>query len=101
MKKWLLLLFLGFITLTFSFAQVNKADKEWNETELIFLSSVEDMKPYDKLILLLKDGENELNQKRISLLQQKVKDTSDTVIKIRMYWLEAHVFEDIGKRGIP
>ena len=100
MKKWLLLLFLGFITLTFSFAQVNKADKEWNETELIFLSSVEDMKPYDKLILLLKDGENELNQKRISLLQQKVKDTSDTVIKIRMYWLEAHVFEDIGKRGI-
>jgi signal transduction histidine kinase len=99
MKKWLLLLFFGFITLTFSFAQ-NKADKEWNEIELIFLSSVEDMKPYDKLILLLRDGENELNQKRISSLQQKVKDTSDTEIKIRIYWLESHVLEDIGKRGV-
>lgn len=100
MKKWLLLLFFGIITLPFSFAQTDKADEEWNKIELSFLSSVESMQPYQTLIHLLSIGDSQLNKKRVSTLQQKIKDTTQVVIKIRAYWIEASFCEDIGKRGL-
>jgi signal transduction histidine kinase len=100
MKKWLLLLFFGIIMLPFSFAQTDRVDEEWNKTELIFLSSKEDIKPYEKLIELLEKGKNDLNQKRINSLYQKIKDTTQINIKIYFHWLEAHVYEDIEKRGL-
>lgn len=100
MKKWLLLLFFWIITLSFSFAQIDKADEEWNKTELIFLSSLEDMKPYEQLITLHEKGDNELNQKRINSLTEKIRETTPIPVKIRTYWLEAHFYEDIGKRGL-
>lgn len=97
MKKWLLVLFFGISTLPFSFAQV---DEEWNKTTSIFLSSEEDTKPYEKLVTLLANEKNELNQKRLQSLQKKIKDSTQIAIKTRFYWLEAHFFEDIGKRGL-
>ena len=86
--------------LPFSFAQINKADEEWNKTELAFLSSTENMESYEKLVYLLSNAENDLNQQRINSLQLKAKDTSNAIIKTRIYWLEAYVLEKIGKRGI-
>jgi signal transduction histidine kinase len=100
MKKWLLLLFFGIITLPLSFAQIDKADKEWNAIELIFLSSTENMQPYEELVDLLEKGKNELNEKRIKSLQQKIKDSTQIAIKIRFHWLEGYVYEAIGKRGL-
>ncbi len=99
MKKWLLLLFFGFITLPFSFAQLDKADEEWDKTELIFLSSLESIQPYYKLIDLLSKEENNLNQKRLNSLQEKIKETTPIPIKIRAYWIEGYFYEMIGKRG--
>lgn len=100
MKKWLLLLFFGFLFIPFSFAQNSKTNEEWDKTELIFLSSNEDMIAYDKLVHLLSKEDSKVNQKRINSLLKKVNDTSQKVIKIRTHWLEGHFYEDIGKRGL-
>ncbi|WP_375562638.1 ATP-binding protein [Bernardetia sp. OM2101] len=100
MKKWLLLLFFGTTLIPLSFAQLNKVDEEWNNTELIFLSSTENIQPYENLVTLLSKGTNDLNQKRLNSLQQKITDTTQTTIKIHFHWLEGYFFEGIGKRGL-
>ncbi len=100
MKKWLSLLFFAFIPFYFSFAQTNKVDKKWKEAELIFLSSSDDMKPYEQLIDLLSQGEVALNTVRINSLNAKIKKTTTAFIKIRIYWLESYFYENIGKRGL-
>ncbi len=101
MKKWLLLLFFGILSISLSFAQSDKADEKWNKSELIFLSSSEkDIQSYENLANLLREGENKLNEKRITSLQKKVKDTTQTAKKIYVHWLEAKFYEDIGKRGL-
>ncbi|WP_338763562.1 tetratricopeptide repeat-containing sensor histidine kinase [Bernardetia sp. ABR2-2B] len=98
MKRWLLLLFFGFITLSFSFAQ-DKADEEWNEIQSMFFSS-QDIEYYEKLVDLLSKGENKLNQQRISFLTEKITEKTPIPTKIRVHWLEGYVYEDIGKRGL-
>lgn len=97
MKKWLLLLFFGTIIIPLAFAQ---ADEEWNTTELAFLSSTENMVAYKKLVDLLNNGENELNEVRINSLQKKVAESTQIILKIRFYWMEGYFFEKSRKRGL-
>ena len=100
MKKWLSLLFFGCIIFPSSFAQTNEVDKEWETIESVFLSSVKGMKAYNDLVHLLSTADRNVNEKRISSLQQKIKDSTKTIIKVRSYWLEGYFYEAIGKRGL-
>ncbi|WP_291727450.1 tetratricopeptide repeat-containing sensor histidine kinase [Bernardetia sp.] len=97
MKKWLFLLFYGFLLSSFTLAQV---DEEWEKNELIFLSSKEDMSAYNEMMSLISTSEEQKNKNRISSLREKIKDTTAIEIKIRFHWLEGHFLEHIEKRGL-